>query len=494
MTLEKTRTPAEESEPKRRTRSWLTKVPGLRYLVPPAEPTTSEPDGVGPVDVAPWARGGTALRASTRAGRHGWYAPTFRGAPTTTRQAEILNTALIGPPTGTAGIVNGRDSLSRTLIAHDAATAYNSEPRQVTSPNVLVFGTVGSGKSSFVKTVCVIRPLLLKHRRAVVFDKKDDGGQGEYADLTRRLGAEPLRFTTDTSGTRLNLLDPVIARGTGIKGQFRLLAAITRVARNDEALSKWEEEAVRAALRALHTHDNSGRTQVAADLLPHLGRVVDDPDYRELSGPARDQLHRAGLSVRWALTGLLDEYAGLLDGETSSTVDLSHKLTSFDLSQLPDDGPAVPVVMAIGNMWLTGRLRNERGWVTNVIYEEGWHMVGGPSAQLVKSNQKLSRSLGISNVFVMHKGTDIPPDSPGYTVVQEAQTVYVFNQARTEDAHWATTTFGFAPETAATLMRLKPGHCVFKYGANPETHLQHVRSTWEAEVTNPDSALAAATR
>ncbi|MGN6502654.1 MAG: ATP/GTP-binding protein, partial [Pseudolysinimonas sp.] len=68
-------------------------------------------------------------------------------------------------------------------------TAYNSEPRQVTSPNVLVFGTVGSGKSSFVKTVCVIRPLLLKHRRAVVFDKKDDGGQGEYADLTRRLGA-----------------------------------------------------------------------------------------------------------------------------------------------------------------------------------------------------------------------------------------------------------------------------------------------------------------
>jgi hypothetical protein len=151
-------------------------------------------------------------------------------------------------------------------------------------------------------------------------------------------------------------------------------------------------------------------------------------------------------------------------------------------------------VMAIGHMWLTGRLRHERGWVTNVIYEEGWHMIGGPSAQLVKSNQKLSRSLGISNVFVMHKGTDIPPDSPGYTVVQEAQTVYVFNQARTEDAHWATTTFGFATETAATLMRLKPGHCVFKYGANPETHLQHVRSRWEADVTDTDAALAAAAR
>ncbi len=50
------------------------------------------------------------LRASSRAAKHGWYAPHHRGAPSTTRQAEILNTALIGPPTGTAGIVNGRDS------------------------------------------------------------------------------------------------------------------------------------------------------------------------------------------------------------------------------------------------------------------------------------------------------------------------------------------------------------------------------------------------
>ena len=494
MTLEQLPQTTDGDEPAPRRPSRLARIPLLRILATPVDSSPSATGSAVPVDVPPWSRDGSRLRTSTRAARHGWYAPALRGAPSTTKQAEILNTALIGPPTGTAGIVNGRDSLSRTLIAHDAATAYNAEPRQVTSPNVLVFGTVGSGKSSFVKTVCVIRPLLLQHRRAVVFDKKDDGGQGEYAELTRRLGAEPLRFTTDTSGTRLNLLDPVIARGTGIKGQFRLLAAITRVARADEALTKWEEEAVRAALRALHTADTGSRTLVAADLLPHLGRVVDDPDYAELSPRARDQLHRAGLSVRWALTGLLDEYAGLLDGETSTTVDLSHKLTSFDLSQLPDDGPAVPVVMAIGNMWLTGRLRHERGWVTNVIYEEGWHMIGGPSAQLVKSNQKLSRSLGISNVFVMHKGTDIPPDSPGYTVVQEAQTVYVFNQARTEDAHWATSTFGFAPETAGTLMRLQPGHCVFKYGSNPETHLQHVRSGWEAEVTDTDTALAAATR
>lgn len=473
-------------------RPWAARVPGLRIFVPPVETEQFVPGEE--VDVPPWSRPGSRLRVSSSAARSGWYAPRHRGAPSTTRQAEILNTAIIGPPTGTEGIVNGRDSLSRTLIAHDAATAYNANPRQVTSPNVLVFGTVGSGKSSFVKTVGVIRPLLLAGRRAVVFDKKDDGGEGEYAALTRRLGAEPIRFTADGSGSRLNLLDPLIAQGSGSKGVFRLLAAITRVARDGQALTDWEEEALRAALRRMQATDTSGRVPVAADLLPHLGRIADEPDYAELSPAARDQLHRAGLSVRWALTGLLDEYAGLLDGETSPTVDLSHKLTTFDISQLPDDGPAVPVVMAIGNMWLTGRLRHDRGSITTVVYEEGWHMIGGPSAELVKSNQKLSRSLGISNVFVMHKGTDIPPASPGYTVVQEAQTVYVFNQARADDAAWATTTFGFAPETAATLMRLPPGHCVFKYGSNPETHLQHIRSRWETEVTNTDTALAVPTR
>jgi hypothetical protein len=478
-------------------RPWLASVPLLRIFVTPETPELTADKvelgtGASAVrpDAPPWTRPGSALRGSTRAGRTGWYAPALVGAPSTTRQAEILNTALIGPPTGTAGVVNGRDHLSRTTISHDAPTAYNSDPRQITSPNVLAFGTVGSGKSSFVKTVCVIRPLLLKNRRAVVFDKKDENGEGEYAALTRRMGSEPFRFTADGSGTRLNLMDPLITRGTGLQGQTALLNAVARIARNDTPSTEWERKAIRDALKLTFEHFDGGRVPTPADLLPNLGHIADDGG--ELSSAARDRLHMAGLSIRYAIEDLMDEYGGLLDGETSAGVDLAHKLTTFDISALPDDGPAIPVVMAIGNMWLMGRLRHERGSVTNVIYEEGWHMIGGPSAHLIKANQKLSRSLGISNVFVMHKGTDIPPESPGYTVIQEAQTIYVFNQARAEDANWAVSTFGFAPETATTLVGLAPGHLMFKYGSNPETHIQHVRSIWETEVTNTDSALSAA--
>jgi len=488
-------TPTGQRSPKKR--SWLASVPLLKILVSPdaieTASTDSGPTDAGrrsrPADAPPWERQGSQLRASSRAGGRGWYAPAVAGAPSTTRQAEILNTALIGPPTGTEGVVNGRDNLSRTTISHDAPTAYNADPRQITSPNVLVFGTVGSGKSSFVKTVCVIRPLLLKNRSPVVFDKKDEGGEGEYAALTRRMGSEPFRFTADGNGTRLNLMDPLITRGSGLQGQTMLLNAVARIARNGTASTEWEKKAIRDALELTFDTFESGRVPTPADLLPNLGKIKDSG---ELSPAAKDRLHMAGLSIKYAIEDLMKEYGGLLDGETSPGVDLAHKLTTFDISQLPDDGPAIPVVMAIGNMWLMGRLRNERGRITNVIYEEGWHMIGGPSAHLIKSNQKLSRALGISNVFVMHKGTDIPPESPGYTVVQEAQTIYVFNQARNEDANWAVNTFGFAPESANTLMALRPGHLMFKYGSNPETHMQHVRSTWETEVTNTDSALAAA--
>ena len=472
------------------TRSKIWDAPVLRAFAPPVEPVVDGTET--PIEITPWGQPGTRLRVKPGAARRGQYAPSIPGAPSTTRQAEILNTALIGPPTGTTGVVTGRDILSRTSISHDPITAYNSSPREVSSPNVIIMGDVGAGKSTHTKANHVLRPLLLKNRRCVVFDKKDQAGEGEYSGVVRRYGYEPIKFSPDGTGTTLNLLDPTILEGTGLQGQARLLNIVTRLARGDQQLDSWEEEALRAALRMTVDKVGDHRAPVLADILPNLGDLADDPDYRTLSVSARDDLHKAGLSVRWTLNGLLDEYAGLLDGETSKAVDLAGKLTSFDISQLPDDGPAVPVVMAIGNMWMLGRLRRERGWATTVVYEEGWHMIGGPAAGLIKANQKLSRGLGISNVFVMHKGSDIPPDSPGMAIIQEAQTVCIYRQSRPEDATWCQQTFGLAPETAETIEKLRDGHYIFKYGSHPETHVQHILSSWEAQVTNTDEALAAA--
>lgn len=438
-------------------------------------------------EISPYELPGTQRRANARAAARGWYAPALQGAPTSTRQASVLNTALIGPVTGTQGVANGRDVLSHMLIAHDPVTAYNQIPRLIASPNSIVVGGVGGGKSSFVKTVYVLRPLLLQGRRAVIFDKKPRGGEGEYAELVRQWGnAEPIRFTTDGTGSRLNLLDRLIVDQVGASGTYRLLHAIVSIARDGASLDEWEEKAMRSALAQTLGGFKDGRNPTVADILPQLGRVVDDGD---MSPTARDRLHAAGLGVRFTLEGLLDEYGGLLDGDTDSSVHLTGKLTSFDISQLPSEGPSSHVVRAIGNQWMLGRIRKDPGWRTTCIQEEGWDMVEGPTAHLLKSNQKLSRGLGLNNVFVFHKGTDIPMDSPGRTVISEAQSIYVFRQDRREDAEWAVSTFGFDPSTAETLQNLSPGEYVFKYGNVPETKVQHVRSAWEVELTDTDEGM-----
>jgi hypothetical protein len=36
------------------------------------------------------------------------------------------------------------------------------------------------------------------------------------------------------------------------------------------------------------------------------------------------------------------------------------------------------------------------------------------------------------------------------------------------------------------------GEQIFKYGSNPEVRVQHLRSSWEAELTNTDTAMSAA--
>ena len=50
---------------------------------------------------------------------------------------------------------------------------------------------------------------------------------------------------------------------------------------------------------------------------------------------------------------------------------LHPKLTTFDISALPEDGPATSMVMVVANAWLMGMLTHDTGWRTNFIAEEG---------------------------------------------------------------------------------------------------------------------------
>ncbi len=433
---------------------------------------------------------GYVVRRSARRARRGGYAPLTPPALTSTRQAEILNTALVAAPTDAHGIINGKDMLSNTPVAHDPFTAY--EEGTITSPNVTVLGVIGAGKSSLIKTVYVLRPLILRHRRAVVMDKKDRGGEGEYCELARELGSEPFRMVIDEDGekgTTLNLLDPAILAGGGRAGQYRLLRSMAELSNDGLALEKWEKKALRAAHKAtLRAAEHDGQVPVLEDLLRQLGRM--HPDFDEYSMKARERIHQAGLGVHQLLEAMVaDELCGLFDGPTSREVRLADKLTVFDVSQLPDDGPAVSMVMTVANVWLLGTLRNQRGLRTNFIAEEGWNLVGGPGGRVFQSNAKLSRGLGLSNIAAIHHVADIPEDDPAIAMLKEAQTVHLYRQDRAEDIDAITKMYTLDPGSAGTLPNLGNGHHLLKIGNRREIHVEHVRSQLERGLTNTDAAM-----
>ncbi|NNH21739.1 hypothetical protein HLB09_01270 [Pseudokineococcus marinus] len=373
------------------------------------------------------------------------------------------------------------------MVAHDPFTAY--EQGVVDSPAVVVLGGIGNGKSSLLKTVYVLRPLILRGRRVVVMDRKDQNGEGEYAEVARQFGNEPFRMVLGGGGTTINILDPVVLASAGIAGQYRLLRAVTELANDGEGLTKWERPALRAAHRAtLRQAEADGITPRLEHLLAQLGRL--HPEFADHSPATKEKLHQGGVAVRHMLSALLsDELAGLFDGETSPEVRLADRLTVFDVSQLPDEGPAVSMVMAVANVWLLGTLRQQRGLRTNFVAEEGWDLVGGPGGRVFRRNSKLARGLGLSNIAALHHVADIPVDDPAIAMLKEAGTAHLFKQERDDDVQAVIRTYGLDPSSAGVLANLNTGHHLLKIGSRREIHVEHVRSTMERVITNTDSAM-----
>ncbi|RCS87895.1 hypothetical protein CIK63_11960, partial [Brevibacterium aurantiacum] len=237
-----------EVVPAKKKGSALARIPVIKKFVYTGPPEGGS-DGAGfAFEWEPWTEEGTRRRAKSGKAKRGGYAPHLRGAPSTTKQARVLTSTLVAQPTGHRGVPNGRDVMSRTVISHDPFQAYDEG--DISSPIVIVLGSVGAGKSSFTKTVGVLRPLALRNRRSVVFDRKDQSGEGEYSMVCRRYGSEPIKFALDGTGSIVNILDPTITDAGGAKEQLRLLKAVASIAGHGQPLDDWEEKAIRAAFAA----------------------------------------------------------------------------------------------------------------------------------------------------------------------------------------------------------------------------------------------------
>ncbi len=428
--------------------------------------------------------------------RMGYYVPAATGAPTTTRQAEILNPAIIAAPMQFQGLLSGVETLSKTPATHDPIQAYRDG--KVDSPNVCTLGDVGTRKSTLMKSGYVLRPLGLLERRMVVVDIKSAGpsaGCGEYTATAETVGVTPIRCEIgDSQSSRLNLLDPKLRltrEGTSGAGAIGVLLQAAAILNDNTELTRFEKKAVRAALKRAEAHvAELGRDVTVMDVLPYLGNVDDIDEFRGLPLHAKELMFTAGYGVRVLLERLPEEMPGLFDGDTINTVKLGEKATFFDFSQLPEEGPARSIGMMLANAWTIGSIRASGGkFRTNFCVDEGWFLVGGPMGKVIRSNAKLSRALGMSNIVNLHHPSDVPADDPAIAFIKEAGTLHLFRQSKRDDAEMVATLAGLKPGAVEQLMTLPAGQYFTKVGLQAETRVRHVRSSVEARIADTSQGL-----
>lgn len=467
---------------------------------------SDEPDGDG--SRAPERR--VPARPLPRKGwldKHNYYEPAYSGMKSTTRQAEALNIAWAGPPSSPRGVFLGQDAATSQMVMHDVFQAY--EENLLSSPNFVVIGDVGKGKSSLLKTWAVLRPLVLAGRRAVVIDKKlqrwpDGTRSGENTMLARYLGTEPIVFRIGGGGSCINPLDPMIAPlveegqdsgGSELReeekpaGQSMLLRAILHRAL-DRSLTPREGKALREAHHfALQAAAREERQATLQDIYRHM--LYPNDAAAERAAATVEELREWGRDAAYELDRIIeDDLRGLIDGPTTPDVKLDSQLTVFDLSLLPEEGPSLSIVMAVVNTWLSNLLATEQQrWRTHFVVEEGWHLVQGPTAKVFQRNWKLARGLGLSNGVAIHHISDVPHDTPAIALLKEAETVFIYGQARHDDAEQCVKLFGLPSTTMEPIRQLPQGTFMLKIGSRPPLMVRHVRSPIEAELTNTDAGM-----
>ena len=134
-------------------------------------------------------------------------------------------------------------------------------------------------------------------------------------------------------------------------------------------------------------------------------------------------------------------------------------------------------------------LTHERGWRTNFIAEEGWHLLGGPGGKVIRSKSKLSRGLGVSIVAAIHHISDIPPTSEAIAMIKEAQTIHLFRQEHDDDIADCVRYFNLEASNASALGALPQGDHLLKVGTHKEIRVHHRRTTCEEHFTATDAAM-----
>lgn len=309
---------------------------------------------------------------------------------------------------GADGLYIGRDVHAEASFVYDPFALYG-RVEGFTNPNVLLAGVIGQGKSALAKSIA-LRSIPFSYRVYVPCDPK-----GEWTPVAQALGGMSVALGPGLPG-RLNPLDsaprPPGVSTTDWSGEVRkrrllLLSSLARTVLGRD-LVPMEHTALDVALdTAVHT--------VGADRTPLLGDVasaLNDPEQLDAaSGMRSGQLGEAARDLAHSMRRLVQgDLAGMFDAPSTVRFDPSSPMLTIDLSRLGSSGDDVGLVLAMtcASAWMEAALTDPQGGRRWIIYDEAWRLMRHPGLlRRMQAQWKLSRGLGIANLMVVHRLSDL---------------------------------------------------------------------------------------
>ena len=168
----------------------------------------------------------------------------------------------------------------------------------------------------------------------------------------------------------------------------------------------------RAAVDAAVT-EATGQVPRSGRDAPTLPQVVDallEPDGEAARALRTDTaaLMEDGRDVALELRRLVHgDLRGMFDGPTTAGLRLDGPLVVLDLSAVYHS-PALGVLMACATAWLQTRLRAQHRQRVIVVVDEAWAILSNLGvARWLQTSWKLSRALGVANMAVLHRLSDL---------------------------------------------------------------------------------------
>ncbi|MET2714544.1 ATP/GTP-binding protein [Streptomyces harbinensis] len=394
------------------------------------------------------------------------------------------------------GVVIGREAYSGKAYIFDPFILYDPKARvRLPSGHVLVLGKSGHGKSALEKTY-VLRQLRFRDRAFCVLDAQGEDGTGEWDGIARELGITPVRLVYGNAdavdGVRINPLDPRIPQ----EHQFKVLVSMVEIITGGPLASTTRfalSEAHRTAVVAAGVQQ---RTVCLSDVLDAL-----TAPRRALLGQQQvepEELTEWGQPAALALDELCNpdrELAGLFDGPTTAGIDLDARLIIFDLTRLPREGEAMPLLMAVIGPWI------RFGWIKpgdtvkrTLIVEEAWHILSHrPVARLFEELVRYGRRLGLSFWAVLHHLADLSlEEAPEAAAILKLTATRVLYHLDRDEAEVTAEYLGLTAWARKALPDganiCAPGRAIWQVGARINL-VEHIRTATEVRLTDTNRRM-----